>query len=187
MHFTQFRVLRSSPTLLDVVLAAHLHLLLQSQPDALIRDLLSESYPQLVAYSKSICQVAFPDPLAFPSINSSSTNLSFSSIFSVPKFWQHSTKIDDANPEVTKTVRQFRLLRWGFFAAVVATLGLYLKFGNLTVQTQFLLSQNIPELKEVKEEILRRAGTVRAGMGEDYEADVEVEVEDEDVQDGDEE
>ena len=169
--------LTTSPTVLDVILAAHIHLLHQPVPDTLIKDLLTETYPGLVAHSKSICQVAFPDPLSFPTAAPHTTAFSIMSIIPIPRFTKAApvtkTTAKPPKPEVSEAMRRFKLFRWGFFAVVAVTMGLYLRIGNfqqqiaITVQSDENFKQALLEAQRHRLE----AQTTRKQAGAEAEAE----------------
>ncbi|KAK0228654.1 hypothetical protein IW262DRAFT_630747 [Armillaria fumosa] len=57
-----------SPTSLDILVAAHIWILTQAPfPDALLKELLKNSYPSLVSHADRIISLAFPSPDSFVS------------------------------------------------------------------------------------------------------------------------
>ena len=178
-----------SPTILDVVLAAHIHLLHQPMPDTLIKDLLTETYPGLIAHSKSIRQVAFPDPLSFPAAAPHTTSFSFRSIIPIPRFTREPAPVTKpTKPEVAEALRRFKYFRWGFFAIVAMTMGLYLRIGNfqqqiaITVQTDDNLKKALIEAQRHRlqaEAMHKRAAAETEEEAEEVDEDVGEDDEDE--------
>ncbi|KIP12234.1 hypothetical protein PHLGIDRAFT_98144 [Phlebiopsis gigantea 11061_1 CR5-6] len=119
------------PTTLDVVFAAHIHMLRLHQPDMLIADLLTESYHTLLAHCDRVFGRAFHDSTSFPAIASPNTR-SFSVRSILPKIptpTQPKGKL--ASPAWAEQERKFRLMRWGFFGSVSVIFGSYVYFAGI--------------------------------------------------------
>ncbi|KZT11324.1 uncharacterized protein LAESUDRAFT_692034 [Laetiporus sulphureus 93-53] len=115
------------PSSLDVLFAAHTHILIGLPfTDTLIKSLLSESFPSLVAHATAVGSFAFPDPGSF-SIVETDIRTSFSSLFPRPFIisWrqQKSTSSNEA--------RRYTLVRWGFVSLATAGLLIYLRLFGL--------------------------------------------------------
>ncbi|EKM55137.1 uncharacterized protein PHACADRAFT_120191 [Phanerochaete carnosa HHB-10118-sp] len=116
-----------SLTTLDVVFAAHVHLLDAHQPDPLFSKLIEESYPSLFAHCNRVFAIAFTD--GFPSAATGNTSFSFRSIFPHIPAARPYQKLH--SPAWDAQQRKFRLIRWGFFGGVGLFLASYLYFGGL--------------------------------------------------------
>ncbi|GJE90718.1 glutathione S-transferase family protein [Phanerochaete sordida] len=117
----------SSPTTLDVVFAAHIHLLDANQPDPLFSKLIEESYPSLFAHCNRVFASAFTD--GFPCTATNNTGFSLRSIFPhIPAARPHQ-KLH--SPVWDAQERKFRLMRWGFFGGVGVFVASYLYFSGL--------------------------------------------------------
>ncbi|EPQ58339.1 hypothetical protein GLOTRDRAFT_72674 [Gloeophyllum trabeum ATCC 11539] len=93
------------PTTLDIVLAAHILLLIEPPyPDPLLKSLVNESYPRLASHARSVYSAAFPVSESYPPLASSSQSslrallpsFSWSSVrpASAPKNTKEDSKID---------------------------------------------------------------------------------------------
>lgn len=136
-------------------------------PDPLIQSLLQESYPQLLAHCHRIREMAFPDPLSFPPANPHTTTFSWSSMISLPTFWRVSPKTEPLSPEASQTQRHFALFRWGFFAAAVVTMGLYLRLSDVRQQMKILSAQEHARARAVKDALDGRRAQVEEYDSED--------------------
>ncbi|OSX65136.1 hypothetical protein POSPLADRAFT_1116715, partial [Postia placenta MAD-698-R-SB12] len=62
-----FHLHSDRPTTLDIVFAAHTHVLMSIPfADPLLQTLLSDSYPTLVAHANAVQSFVFPDPVSLP-------------------------------------------------------------------------------------------------------------------------
>ncbi|KZT68149.1 hypothetical protein DAEQUDRAFT_341084 [Daedalea quercina L-15889] len=121
-----------SPTTLDVVFAAHTHILMNiSFVDPLLRNLLSESYPGLVAHAKAVQTAAFPDTQSFPPTVPLDLSVSLKSLIPTPRLslWTWSRR----TVELTEEERRFRRARWGWIGLAVTSVVLYVVFLRPTV------------------------------------------------------
>ena len=121
----------ASPTTLDVVFAAHIHMLRLHQPDMLIANLLSESYHTLLAHCDRVFGRAFHDSTSFPAVVSTNDRtFSMRSILpKIPGPTQQKEKL--VSPAWVEQERKFRLMRWGFFGSVGLILGSYVYYSGI--------------------------------------------------------
>ena len=121
-----------SPSTLDVVFAAHTHLLMNvSFTDPLLQALLSESYPSLVAHAKAVQSAAFPDPQSFPPTVPLDPSVSLRSLLPVPTLRLWSSK--KQKEELTEAEKKFRRARWGWIGLAVASVAFYVAFLRPTI------------------------------------------------------
>ena len=110
---TMLIVLLSRPTTLDVMLAAHLLLLLHpSFPDPLLPPLLSGSYPTLLAHSRRVLTAAFPAS-SLPSEQLrilSRPKMALEDVLPFRSMWSES-KVKKEKSEVEK---RFDRMRWAW-------------------------------------------------------------------------
>ncbi|KAI0928681.1 hypothetical protein AcW1_005861 [Taiwanofungus camphoratus] len=131
------------PTSLDVIFAAHTHLLMNlSFPDLLLQSLLSESYPNLVSHATGVQSFAFPDPQSFPQTVQSSLALSLRSLVPLPRFaWtthhKHLTPPDSEE-------RRFTMMRWGWIGLGVAAAVTYVSLFGLGIRL-VIVGDELPE------------------------------------------
>ncbi|KAH9842744.1 uncharacterized protein C8Q71DRAFT_734228 [Rhodofomes roseus] len=121
-----------SPSALDIVFAAHTHILMNvSFADPLLQGLLSESYPTLVAHAQAVQSVAFPDPQSFPPTAPLDLSPSLKSLLPTPALpsWPWTKRTE----EVTEEEKRFRLARWGWIGLAAASVVFYLAFLNPVV------------------------------------------------------
>ncbi|KAJ3535183.1 hypothetical protein NM688_g7015 [Phlebia brevispora] len=165
------------PTTLDIVLAAHIHLLQQPLPDSLLRDLLAESYPQLLEHAHEVYEYAFNPALPTPPTTPHRLSFSLSFILpSPPAFWgfwstdnTEETDTSDGAKEVKAVRRRFTTYRWGFFAAVLAAFGAYLAFSD-TARQLLILSDESQRLSLLNPRVSRK-GAIEADQQEGAEGD----------------
>lgn len=102
---------RRRPSTLDISLAAHVYLLKQDQHDNLIKDLLLNEYPSLIAHADRVYQTAFPDSSASPAIFPHNTGFSLRALLpSAPP-----TPASPKPRALTEQERKFSLMRRTFF------------------------------------------------------------------------
>ncbi|KAI0647032.1 hypothetical protein C8Q79DRAFT_1009181 [Trametes meyenii] len=134
-----------SPTTLDVVFAAHTHMLLNLRlPDLLVASAL-ESYPRLVTHCRTVISAASPPHAPAPPTIQHGWLSSLRSLFPWPRSRPaHSAASALANsPEVQSIERRYRLWRWGFIAgSVLATTGyLFLAVTTFIAQNPEVVAQ----------------------------------------------
>ncbi|KAI0670402.1 hypothetical protein C8Q78DRAFT_1036004 [Trametes maxima] len=134
-----------TPTTLDVVFAAHTHILLNLRlPDLLVASAL-ESYPRLVTHCRAVMSAAFPPHAPAPPTIQHSWLSSLRSLFPWPRPRPaHSAASALASsPEVQSVERRYRLWRWGFIAgSVLATTGyLFLAVTTFIAQNPEVVAQ----------------------------------------------
>lgn len=129
----------SSPTTLDVVFAAHTHMLLKlALPDPLVTAAL-DSYPRLVSHCHAVLSAAFPPNVPFPPTIQQNWLSSLRCLIPWPRTpsAHRATSAQASSPEAQQIERRYRLWRWGLIAgSVLATTG-YIWFG-----VAMLLAQN---------------------------------------------
>ncbi|KAI0336518.1 hypothetical protein GY45DRAFT_1315908 [Cubamyces sp. BRFM 1775] len=156
-----------TPTTLDVVFAAHSHVLLDLRlPDPLITTAL-ESYPRLVAHCRAVKAAAFPAHIPFPPTIQQSWLSSLRSLFPWPRAPTSTSAARRAlekSPEEERVERRYRLWRWAFIAGSVLASAAY-----LYVAVSIVLVRNGDVL-------------ARIGAGEQQQADDVPEEEEEDDQ-----
>ena len=116
------------PTTLDVVFAAHSHILLDLRlPDPLITNAL-ESYPRLVAHCRAVKAAAFPAHVPFPPTLQQSWLSSLRSLVPWPRTPASSAarRAPATSPEEERVERRYRLWRWAFIAGSVLASAAYL-------------------------------------------------------------
>ncbi|KAI0362076.1 hypothetical protein OH77DRAFT_1416275 [Trametes cingulata] len=128
-----------TPTTLDVVFAAHSHMLLSFPlPDPLVTSALQSS-PRLVAHCHALLSAAFPPGTPSPPTVTQNWLTSLRSLFPsprVPRVRSPGALGAGASPEAEQVERRYRLWRWGFIAgSLLATVG-YLYFALSVVIVQ---------------------------------------------------
>ncbi|KAL1947877.1 hypothetical protein VTO73DRAFT_13601 [Trametes versicolor] len=127
------------PTMLDVVFAAHTHMLLKlALPDSLVTTAL-DSYPRLVSHCHAVLSAAFPPNVPFPPTIQQNWLSSLRCLIPWPRTprTHRSASTLATSPEAQQIERRYRLWRWGLIAgSVLATTG-YIWFG-----VAMLLAQN---------------------------------------------
>ncbi|EIW60369.1 uncharacterized protein TRAVEDRAFT_145706 [Trametes versicolor FP-101664 SS1] len=127
------------PTTLDVVFAAHTHMLLKlALPDSLVTTAL-DSYPRLVSHCHAVLSAAFPPNVPFPPTIQQNWLSSLRCLIPWPRTptTHRSASTLATSPEAQQIERRYRLWRWGLIAgSVLATTG-YIWFG-----VAMLLAQN---------------------------------------------
>ncbi|KAI1795895.1 hypothetical protein LXA43DRAFT_989964 [Ganoderma leucocontextum] len=127
------------PTTLDVVFAAHTHLLLKlTFPDPLVSSVITESYPRFVAHHDAVLRVAFPDPSHTPPVIQKTWSSSLRYLIPwprVPARHRSPSAVLAESPEVQQEEWRYRLWRWGFIGTSVVAAAAYLYFAtrNLTI------------------------------------------------------
>ncbi|KAI0636991.1 hypothetical protein C8Q77DRAFT_1168735 [Trametes polyzona] len=121
-----------NPNTLDIVFAAHSHLLLNLRlPDPLVTSTL-ESYPRLVAHCHAVVSAAFPPNSPFPPTHQESWLSSLRHLIPWPRTPKpHSATHTAAlanSPEAQQIERRYRLWRWGFIAGSALATTAYLWF-----------------------------------------------------------
>ncbi|KAI0086169.1 Tom37 C-terminal domain-containing protein [Irpex rosettiformis] len=111
------------PTTLDILLAAHIYLLEQDQPDNLIKDLLTTEYPRLVAHADIVYQGAFPLPSTFPAIVSPQSSFTLRSL--LPSFAPNHSS-GPKSVAVQEQERRFAIMRGLFFGGALLVAGAYI-------------------------------------------------------------
>ncbi|OCH88180.1 hypothetical protein OBBRIDRAFT_795451 [Obba rivulosa] len=123
----------AQPTTLDIVFAAHTHVLI-SLPfaDPLLTDLLTSSYPALVAHADAVRSFAFPDPASHPPTIQPDMRLSLRSLFAVPA--RPAPKRHAAgSPEAQAEERKYKLMRWGWIGMSVLAVVAYVQLTGLKI------------------------------------------------------
>ncbi|KAI0780958.1 hypothetical protein BD413DRAFT_463285 [Trametes elegans] len=131
----QFFLGSDSPTTLDVVFAAHSHILLNLRlPDSIVTSAL-ESYPRLVAHCRAVISAAFPPGSPPPPTIQQSWLSSLRSLIPWPRVpaAPRSNSVLADSPEARRIERRYRLWRWGFIAGSVLATGAYLYFAAIVV------------------------------------------------------
>ena len=135
------------PTTLDVVFAAHTHVLLSLKfPDPLVVSVLTESYPRIVAHRDAVLSSAIPDRSLLPPVVQKSWTSSLHYILPWPRTpAPRRASISASNsPEAKKIEWRYRLWRWGFFGASVLAAAAYLHFATIVVVLQPRGSSGVP-------------------------------------------
>ena len=100
------------------------------------------------------------------------------SIIPIPRFTKAApvtkTTAKPPKPEVSEAMRRFKLFRWGFFAVVAVTMGLYLRIGNfqqqiaITVQSDENFKQALLEAQRhrLEAQATRKQGAAEAEEGD---------------------
>lgn len=104
------------------MLAAHIYLLKQDQPDPLIRDLLVKEYSSLVAHCDRVYAVAFPESAPPPAVVPHSSAFSLRSLLpaSIPKPTGPKSAVLD------EQARKFALIRRAFYGGTFIVVGAYI-------------------------------------------------------------
>ncbi|KAI0831287.1 hypothetical protein BC628DRAFT_1353082 [Trametes gibbosa] len=127
-----------TPTTLDVIFAAHTHLLLDlCLPDPLV-TLKLEKYPRLVAHCRAVVSAAFSPSAPFPPTVQQTWSSSLRCLFPWARSstTRRTTSALETSPEAQHLERRYRLWRWGFIAgSILATTG-YLWYGLSIVLIQ---------------------------------------------------
>jgi len=140
----------AQPTTLDIIFAAHTHIL-TSLPfaDPLFTNLLTESYPALVAHADAVKSFAFPDAASHPPIIQSDLRLSLKSLVAFPSF--PAPKRHAPSPEGDAEDRKYRLMRWGWIGMSVLAVVAYIQWTGLTIV--FVSEEEEEAEDQVEEEI----------------------------------
>ncbi|KAG6918117.1 hypothetical protein DXG01_016305 [Tephrocybe rancida] len=110
---------KDKPTTLDIVLAAHILLLLEPEfPDTSIQSLIKDSYPTLASHAwRVLNHVTIPGE---PLLRTCSTpSFAWSSLLPSPPMATRNEKPSEED-------LHFRRMRWGFYGLTLGTLGVYL-------------------------------------------------------------
>ncbi|CDO68301.1 hypothetical protein BN946_scf184799.g28 [Trametes cinnabarina] len=120
-----------APTTLDVLFAAHSHILLDLRlPDPLVTSAL-ESYPRLVAHCRAVLSAAFPPNSPFPPTHRQIWLSSLRCLIPWPRAPTSHRSLSaalESSPEARQIERRYRLWRWGFIAGSVLASVAYLYF-----------------------------------------------------------
>ncbi|EMD38057.1 hypothetical protein CERSUDRAFT_93577 [Gelatoporia subvermispora B] len=137
----------AQPTTLDIVFAAHTHML-TSLPfaDPLFTDLLNDSYPSLIAHADAVKSFAFPDPASHPPTIQSDLRLSIKSLFTVPA--HPAPRRQPSSPETLAEERRYKLMRWGWIGLSALAVVAYIRWTGLTIQ---FVSEDDEEEEEEEE------------------------------------
>ncbi|KAI0709218.1 Tom37 C-terminal domain-containing protein, partial [Earliella scabrosa] len=125
-----------TPSTLDVVFAAHTHVLLSLKfPDPLVVSVLAESYSRFISHRDTVLSMALPDQRLFPPVAQKSWSSSLRYIVPWPrKPVQRRASAAFANsPEVKKLEWRYKLWRWGFIGASVLAAAAYLHFATIVI------------------------------------------------------
>ncbi|TFK83503.1 hypothetical protein K466DRAFT_554952 [Polyporus arcularius HHB13444] len=136
---TSFFMGAASPTTLDVIFAAHTHLLLSLQfPDPLVASVLTESYPRLVAHCDAVLSAALPDRSLLPPVVQNDWKSSLRYILPWPRAPtpRRASLSASSSPEAKKIEWRYKLWRWGFFGASVLAAAAYLHFATIVIVLQ---------------------------------------------------
>ncbi|KAI0807328.1 hypothetical protein C8Q74DRAFT_1377524 [Fomes fomentarius] len=145
-----------TPSTLDVVFAAHTHVLLTLKfPDPLVVSVLTESYPRFIAHRDAVLAATLPDRSLFPSTIQRSWTSSLRYIIPWPRKPARRASSAFANsPELQKVEWRYKLWRWGFISASVLAAAAYLHFATIVVLLPNGVEQaGLPEPEVVEEEI----------------------------------
>ncbi|KAH9180855.1 hypothetical protein EDB89DRAFT_1921520 [Lactarius sanguifluus] len=112
------------PTTLDLVLAAHVLLLVQAPlPDTLLSSLLSSSYPTLLLHARRVLAIAVPSAPVLPP-----EQYSLSALIPYPSFrawWS------EPRPQKSEEEKRFEHMRWQWIGlAVLGTVGYWFVWGT---------------------------------------------------------
>lgn len=121
-----------SPSTLDVVFAAHTHILMNVVfTDPLLQTLLSECFPTLVAHAKAVHSAAFPEPQSFPPTVPLDLSVSLKLLLPTPtlRFWASRQQ----RKELTEEERRFRRARWGWIGLALTSVAFYVAFLRPTI------------------------------------------------------
>jgi len=138
------------PSTLDVLLAAHIYVLKQDQPDMLIADLLKD-YPTLLAHADLLYRTAFPDSFTFPIVVPSSTGFSLRALMprSVPKDALSGPK----SSAVEEQERKFARIRYAFFGGALLVAGGYIYWQRFAfIRLAYVLQQAASAVDETHED-----------------------------------
>ncbi|KAI0721109.1 hypothetical protein C8T65DRAFT_632228 [Cerioporus squamosus] len=136
---TSFFMGAERPTTLDVIFAAHTHVLLSLQfPDPLVASVLTESYPRLVSQCDAVLSAALPDRSLLPPVVQKSWTSSLRYVLPWPRTPapRRASLSASSSPEAKKIEWRYRLWRWGFFGASVLAAAAYLHFATIVVVLQ---------------------------------------------------
>ncbi|PIL23981.1 hypothetical protein GSI_13732 [Ganoderma sinense ZZ0214-1] len=135
----QFFLGSALPTTLDVVFAAHTHLLLKiAFPDPLVSSVLTESYPRFVTHHDAVFRASFSNPTRLPPVIEKTWTSSLRYLIPwprVPVRRKSPSSVLAESPEVQQEEWRYKLWRWGFIGASVVAATAYLLYTtrNLTV------------------------------------------------------
>ncbi|KAI9446153.1 hypothetical protein H4582DRAFT_1903921, partial [Lactarius indigo] len=112
------------PTTLDLVLAAHVLLLVQAPlPDTLLSSLLSSSYPTLLLHARRVLETAAPSPRVLPP-----EQYSLSALIPYPSFrawWS------EPRPQKSEEEKRFERMRWQWIGlAVLGSISYWFVWGT---------------------------------------------------------
>ncbi|KAL7283375.1 hypothetical protein ACG7TL_002805 [Trametes sanguinea] len=119
------------PTTLDVLFAAHSHVLLDLQlPDPLVTSAIT-SYPRLVAHCRSVLSTAFPPNSPFPPTHQQGWLSSLRCLIPWPRTptshrSNHAAR--EGSPEAREIERRYKLWRWGFIAGSLLVSAAYVLY-----------------------------------------------------------
>jgi sorting and assembly machinery component 37 len=144
VYFNNYVMKNARPSTLDVVVASHIMLLLNAPfPDALISNLLVESYPTLVIHARLVLFRAFPFPSSTPP--SRKADFSWQSLIPRPRF--------EPAREPSPTETRFAYMRYGWFALAVVSSAAYWWMNPLFGPgSPFVLVKRVEDLPEAEGE-----------------------------------
>jgi sorting and assembly machinery component 37 len=115
--------LLNRPTTLDLVLAAHVLLLVQTAlPDTLLSSLVSSSFPTLLSHARRVLETVAPSPRVLPP-----EGYNLSALIPYPSFrtWWSEPRIPKTEEE-----KRFDRMRWQWIGlAVVGSIGYWVLWG----------------------------------------------------------
>ncbi|KAG6814531.1 hypothetical protein H0H92_000057 [Tricholoma furcatifolium] len=140
-------IYREKPTTLDIVLAAHILLLVEPEyPDPYIKNLIQDSYPSLILHARRV----FGDIM-----ESQDSQLQISC---APKFvWRSLFPWPPPRwgKRESEEEIQYRRMRWGFYGVALGTMAAYMLFSYHTLARRVAFSKNVtPTLTTVMDEDL---------------------------------
>lgn len=111
------------PTTLDLVLAAHILLLVQTPlPDTLLSSLLSSSFPTLLLHARRVLETVAPCSRILPP-----ERYSLSALIPYPSF---RTWWSEPRPQKTEEDKRFERMRWQWIGlAVLGSIGYWVLWG----------------------------------------------------------
>ncbi len=117
------------PTSLDVLIAAHLLLLLKPPyPDPLLKSVLQESYPSLASYAQRVYDIAFT--AGEPTVRQISTG----SVRALLPTWPNRSKLKPSSPEDI----HFSRMRWVFFGLVSGAFVAYFAVVSRNIEIRWI-------------------------------------------------
>ncbi|KAH9952049.1 hypothetical protein B0H21DRAFT_715514 [Amylocystis lapponica] len=146
-----FHLHNGLPTSLDLIFAAHTHVLMNIPfADTLITSLLSDSYPALVTHAITVQAAVFPDSLPSPPVIETGMITGWQSVLSWPRFASTGERKDSSRPDERE--ERYSVMRWGFAGLAAVALVVYTQLFGVGIEVAIVSGKDVEEEVELEEE-----------------------------------